>query len=336
MPTFYGVALGSFVQTFTFTNASHRACALAGWPRLALENRSRVTTRRVRQGAPTAPAFRTVVLRPRGVASFDVYGEDWNHQEDKPCPKTTRIRITPPGARSALSVAVKMPNCGLFLVAPVIAGKTDRQAWSMVETPPVLGHAWSSNTVGYGRARPPTVFNGGDPTGLVRHIRWTGWGSRKAVGSGISTYVWPGTGVANNGPVRGARIVAFHFGTCRGRPSYNAVEWYFPRYGERFDPHRYIDACTGAEVGFDTRPAPCANVPLAHGRTAKDIEVQHMSCARAERLITAAPIARYLKPAVARFMVSGFRCGTTGIGVGGAANFACELGPSEVVFYVVA
>jgi hypothetical protein len=123
------VAAGSFIQTFTFTNVSRRVCSLTGWPRIGLPSR------RVRQGAPPTPAYRTVVLRPRGAASFDVYGADWDHVRDRACPRTSTLRVAPPGVRSRLAVTVRMPNCGRFDVAPVIAGKTDREAWSVVWRP---------------------------------------------------------------------------------------------------------------------------------------------------------------------------------------------------------
>jgi Domain of unknown function (DUF4232) len=134
--TFYGEAGGQFMQTFTLTNASRHACSVRGWPRVAVESPTgrpiRTFSRRVIQGSSTAPPFRTVVLRPRAAGAFDVYGADWNHAADKPCPRTTAVLITPSGARSAISVAVRMPNCGVFDVAPVIAGSVDRRSWSVV------------------------------------------------------------------------------------------------------------------------------------------------------------------------------------------------------------
>src|SRR5262245_42279719 len=113
--TGYGEAGGQFTQTFTFTNASHRTCSLRGWPRLSLQTRTGravpVSSRRVRQGAPGTPAFRTVVLRPLAAASFNVYGGDWNRVANRRCPQTRAVLITPPGAGSALSVAVRLSNC---------------------------------------------------------------------------------------------------------------------------------------------------------------------------------------------------------------------------------
>ncbi len=198
---------------------------------------------------------------------------------------------------------------------------------------PVLGRAWAPDQQGYGRAEPVTVYNGGDPTGLVRHIRWTSWGGTEAVGTGTSTYVWPGTGVADNPPVRGARIVAFHLGTCRGRASYNAVEWFFPRYGEAFDPRRYIDTCTGAYVGAELpKFAKCSALTL--GRlTVEDVQVAHVSCAAARRLIRAAPLRRYVVSG-GRFVQAGFRCGTTG-STNGPALFDCRRERSEFLYEAV-
>ena len=56
---------------------------------------------------------------------------------------------------------------------------------------PVLAGPWSTGQKGYGHARPKTIFNGGDPSGLVNHIRWASWGGPHAVGFGIGLYVGP-------------------------------------------------------------------------------------------------------------------------------------------------
>lgn len=131
----YGEAGGQFRQTFTFTNVGGRTCLLAGWPTLTLKSPSgravSVRSIRVVQGALSAHPFRTVILRRGRAASFDVYGADWNFRAYRACPATTAVLVSSPGA-SALSVNVKMPNCGAFYIAPIIAGKTDRQSWSVV------------------------------------------------------------------------------------------------------------------------------------------------------------------------------------------------------------
>jgi hypothetical protein len=100
---------------------------------------------------------------------------------------------------------------------------------------------------GFGQVRPATIFNGGDPTGLVAHITWKSWGSAKASGTGRSDYVGPSQSVATGTEER-ATVVAFNLGTCHGRLMYRAVEWYFPQHGQAFDPHRYENICTGTYV----------------------------------------------------------------------------------------
>jgi len=135
-PSFYGEAGGQFIQTFTFTNLGNGACQVRGWPTLRVSATSgrpvSVRLRRVLQGPPSAPPFRTVLLHPRGAASFDVYGADWNGLSNRPCSHTTAIVVTLPGAADTRKATVKMPDCGLFDIAPLIAGKTDRHAWSVV------------------------------------------------------------------------------------------------------------------------------------------------------------------------------------------------------------
>jgi hypothetical protein len=135
--SFYGVAAGQFIQTFTFTNMSRRVCRMAGWPSLEIEVGSRrpvaVRTRRVVQGSPNARPFVSVLLRARGAASFNVYGADWDFRRNRSCPLTTVALVTPPAGGAALRVGVRIPNCPVgFEIAPLIAGRTDRQSWSFV------------------------------------------------------------------------------------------------------------------------------------------------------------------------------------------------------------
>jgi hypothetical protein len=134
-PSFYGEAGGQFVQTFTATNTSGTPCSVAGWPNLSVKGpSSRVETAqsiRVVQSRPASNPFDTVVVRPGAAASFDVFGADWNAAANRSCPRTHALLIALPGARP-LAVTVSLPYCGPFYVAPVIAGKTDRDSWSVV------------------------------------------------------------------------------------------------------------------------------------------------------------------------------------------------------------
>jgi hypothetical protein len=100
---------------------------------------------------------------------------------------------------------------------------------------------------GFGQVEPAKIFNGGDPTGLVTHITWQSWGSRRAIGSGTAEYVGPNQSVATGKP-KPATVVAFHLGTCDGKLMYQAVEWYFPGQGQSFDPTHYENVCTGSYV----------------------------------------------------------------------------------------
>ena len=115
--------------------------------------------------------------------------------------------------------------------------------------PPVLGMPWAQNQQGYGQVRPATIFNGGDPTGLVQSVTWSSWGGASAVGTGTAEYVGPGQSVADGTEAR-AEVVAFRLGSCAGKKAYRAIEWYFPAHGQHFDPTRYIDTCTGENHGM--------------------------------------------------------------------------------------
>lgn len=116
---------------------------------------------------------------------------------------------------------------------------------------PVLGQRagdFDVDSQGFGEVRPATVFNGGDPTGLVTDITWSSWGGSTATGTGTSDYVGPNQTVAG-GTQEKVTIVAFDLGTCGGTLMYQAVEWYFPQHGQNFNPSQYEDICTGSYVG---------------------------------------------------------------------------------------
>jgi hypothetical protein len=115
---------------------------------------------------------------------------------------------------------------------------------------PVLGQPAGDFThgQGFGEARPATVFNGGDPTGLVTDITWSSWGGSTATGPGTNDYVGPNQFVAT-GTQEPVTITAFDLGTCDGKLMYQAVEWYFPQHGQTFNPNQYENVCTGTYVG---------------------------------------------------------------------------------------
>jgi len=110
-----------------------------------------------------------------------------------------------------------------------------------------LGTTWGPDQKGYGAARPDTIFNGGDPTGLVTDVRWKSWGGPVAIASGMSYDPHGGT-VADSTREK-ATVEAFNLGVCHGTLMYQAIEWYFPVDGDKFDPHININICTGEYVG---------------------------------------------------------------------------------------
>ncbi len=110
---------------------------------------------------------------------------------------------------------------------------------------PILAGPWSMGQKGYGHAKPRTIFNGGDPTGLVKMIHWTSWGGHRATGTGTAEWVGPHQIVAQGQFEKGAKVVLFQLGSCHGRAAYNAIEWYFPSHGQKFSSGTYINACTG-------------------------------------------------------------------------------------------
>ncbi|MGD0452657.1 MAG: hypothetical protein ABSB69_03610 [Solirubrobacteraceae bacterium] len=124
------------------------------------------------------------------------------------------------------------------------ANAVDRTATTAVATP-ILAGPWAPDQEGYGHVEPVTVFNGGDPTGLVKHIEWLTWRGPRAVGVGSGFYVAPNQ-ITAEGHRAAAVIVAFKLGSCHSRLAYDAVQWYFPEYGEHFKPDQTgYKLCTG-------------------------------------------------------------------------------------------
>ena len=116
---------------------------------------------------------------------------------------------------------------------------------------PILGRSSAPFQRGYGEVMPSWIHNGGDPTGIVEDVHWQSWGEDRAIGSGFAYYQAPNKIVAESTRER-ATVVAFNLGTCRGVPSYNAIQWFFPQQGDEFDPRRwFIDTCTGQRRAYN-------------------------------------------------------------------------------------
>jgi hypothetical protein len=114
---------------------------------------------------------------------------------------------------------------------------------------PTLGIVWSPDQKGYGQVKPTTIYNGGDPTGLVEHVRWQRWGEPRAIGTGIGWRPPDNGGVSESEHLR-AKVVAWNLGMCRGRLAYRAINWYYPTRGDRFNPGLYTNICDGRYLNF--------------------------------------------------------------------------------------
>lgn len=221
----------------------------------------------------------------------------------------------------AVAIVISIDACGATSPHHVAQNKPPQL--------PRLGST-STNLSGFAQVRPSKVWLGGDSTSAVLNIHWSNWGGLEAVGSGESVWVWPGTCTGCN-PESRARVVAFHLGVCNGHPSYNALEWYFPQYNDKFSPTRFINTCTHADVGYESySPSPqCPAAPLAGGGVATAMTAEHMSCAQADRIILRLPAGPF--PKERRFTLGGFRCGTQGTSLG-PGNVECARGPETVYF----
>jgi hypothetical protein len=71
---------------------------------------------------------------------------------------------------------------------------------------------------GWGTARPHTIFNGGDPSGLISNVHWSSWGGAEAHGRGRHPIFKPGGGYYRHAVA--AQLKAKRIGRCEGRRAY--------------------------------------------------------------------------------------------------------------------
>ena len=165
----------------------------------------------------------------------------------QPSASASSASTSPAAAPS--SVPASTPAATAAAVATTSAPATPQPSATATAPVPALGQLAGvfARGQGFGQVEPSTIFNGGDPTGLVKHISWQSWGAAKAIGYGKAEYVGPNQSVAT-GRQKPATVVAFHLGTCDGKLMYEAVEWYFPGEGQSFNPAQYENICTGSYV----------------------------------------------------------------------------------------
>jgi len=99
------------------------------------------------------------------------------------------------------------------------------------------GKEFAPNGEGWGTERPHQIFNGGDPSGLVTHIRWRSWGGPTAIGWGRNPIFKPHGGYYRR-PVR-IELRASAVGSCEGRRAYTRLSFREPsRPGSKLGPWR--------------------------------------------------------------------------------------------------
>ena len=113
---------------------------------------------------------------------------------------------------------------------------------------PILGWAHAfPNGAGFGRVTPRHVYLGGDPTGNVTGVRWSGWGAGETIGMGTG---WcPRQSVAH-GYYCSVSLHAFDLGWCHGRSAYRMLSFYFkPGPRRRWTFGSQWNVCTGQSPG---------------------------------------------------------------------------------------
>lgn len=117
-----------------------------------------------------------------------------------------------------VGLAVGLAGCGSTTTRTVTVVRTASMPSASTSAPPaptiVLGakRFMEPDGKGWGTAEPSTIFNGGDPSGLVSDIRWTGWGQPVALGSGKTSIFKPGRGYYNQ--LVTIKLRAWDIGSC--------------------------------------------------------------------------------------------------------------------------
>jgi hypothetical protein len=120
----------------------------------------------------------------------------------------------------------------LFILGVLLAAASAQAEEELgpAEPIPVLGSKAFSAPFGsgFGTAEPVDVFNGGDPSGEVSKIRWTGWGNPTAIGTGLNPIFKPHGGYYRK-PAR-VELRATKLGKCKTKVAYTRLEIRAPKH----------------------------------------------------------------------------------------------------------
>ncbi len=116
-----------------------------------------------------------------------------------------------------------------LLAAAATASAAEESEGPIPEPAPLLGaKAFAAPYgAGFGMPEPEQIFNGGDPNGEVREIKWTGWGNPSAIGYGRNPIFKPGGGYYN-APAR-IELRATKLGKCGKKAAYTRLEARVPK-----------------------------------------------------------------------------------------------------------
>jgi hypothetical protein len=206
----------------------------------------------------------------------------------------------------------------------------------------VLGaSAFAPNGDGFGSAHPHRIFNGGDPSGTVSSIRWTGWGGAVAQGSGLNPIFKPQGGYF---PHR-ARVLlqARRLGSCGAGPAYTQLWIRLPQWpgGPRGPWWRWAAAktlCRAGAIDASNPPGYCGRLGSRDDTpgTVFSVVAYRLSCRTARRAAGALRRAG-CGPGGCRRRVGALRCQlervrhgeTTPFGRHPAQRLACTRGSAN-------
>jgi hypothetical protein len=115
------------------------------------------------------------------------------------------------------------------LVALIVAVLALSVGASQAAATVVLGSKdFAPNGWGWGKPRPRSVFNGGDPSGLVKHIHWKRWGTAVAVGHGLNPLFKPQGGYYRK--LGRVKLRVDRIRKCHGRRAYTRLMIRLPRH----------------------------------------------------------------------------------------------------------
>jgi hypothetical protein len=101
---------------------------------------------------------------------------------------------------------------GIATLATAVAGARDSP---VVLGGPIYG---GPNGHGWGAPHPKLIYNGGDASGSISDVQWSGWGRHVAHGRGRNPIFKPHGGYYRRPVV--AQLKAIDLGRCEGHPAY--------------------------------------------------------------------------------------------------------------------